>query len=116
MRYFEILYETSQDDDRPMAEIVLAPDAQQDLEAIEQWLSQPGSGRRAQQTAQRLIAAIDKLGFTAGMHQIDRFNPTNRQLAVGRYVISYRYIISAAGSRFAYIDRVYGPGRDRTQT
>lgn len=114
MRYFQLLHEASQDDEKPSAEIVLAPDALQDLEAIEKWLSQPGSGKRAQQVAQRLTIAIDKLEFTAGMHPVDRFNAANRQLVVGRYVITYRYIVSAAGSRYAYIDRIYGPGRDRT--
>jgi len=52
MRYAEIISETPIDDDeddapKPLAQVVISAQAQADLEQIEQWLSQPGSGNRA---------------------------------------------------------------------
>jgi plasmid stabilization system protein ParE len=122
MRYAEIICETPVGDDdddddapKPLAQVAISTEAQADLEEIERWLSQPGSGNRAANASRQLIEAIDKLAYTAGIHQVDRYNSKNLQLAVGRYLVSYKYIVSAAGTRYAYVERVFGPGQDRNK-
>lgn len=75
-----------------MTEIIVSDEALEDLSSIEQWLTQPGAAKRASRR------------FQAVQHPTDRFNPKNRQLVVQGYVVSYRFIRSAAGSTFAVIE------------
>jgi plasmid stabilization system protein ParE len=89
--------------------------ARLDLEAAFEWLSQPGSGRRAQRRIQHIAAAIDRLVEHPCRHPRSRHG--RREFTVEGHRVVYRVTPDtgrdATGGDVTVL-RVFGPGEDRS--
>ncbi len=95
-----------------MATVVLTSVAARDLARVQDWLLQPGPGRREKKKAQHIVAAIQTLASDAGVHSNDPFRPGNRRLIVEDHVVSYRQVWRAE-AEFVFVERIFGPGQQR---
>jgi plasmid stabilization system protein ParE len=96
--------------------VLFSPASLQDLSSIEEWLSQPGSGKAALSKRAAITQAIKELKQTAKVWPLlegaeDKL--TRKRVVVG-HVIVYRIVDSGAKTdNFVIIDAVFAPGRFR---
>jgi len=95
--------------------ILLSVEAAEDIKQQRRWYTQPGAGKPAARKHLNLSRAIrTRLRSEFRIHKEDRFRPANQQLLVEDFTISYHVFQSEAGNIFIHVDRVFGPGQDRT--
>lgn len=90
--------------------VFLMARAQADLLAVRRWLSQPGSGLKAQLKITRIVRALNELRFTPGRWPPGPV-PDSRQRAIEGYTIVYR--VDEALDRVRVV-RIFGPRQDRS--
>jgi plasmid stabilization system protein ParE len=84
--------------------------AQADLLAVRRWLSQPGSGLKAQLKIARIVRALNELRFTPQRWPSGPAGDT-RQRVIEGYTVVYR--IDEALMRVRVV-RIFGPYQDRS--
>jgi hypothetical protein len=95
--------------------ILLSFEAREDIKQQRRYYTQPGAGKPAARKQFNLSRAIKtRLRTEFRIHKQDRFHPENQQLLVDGFTISYNVFQSEAGTIFIQVDRVFGPGQDRT--
>jgi hypothetical protein len=95
--------------------IILSIEAKEDIKRQRRWYSQAGAGKPATRKKFNLSRAIrSRLRREFRLHKEDRFNAENQQLLVEGFAISYHVFQSAAGNIYIQVDRVFGPGQNRT--
>jgi plasmid stabilization system protein ParE len=88
--------------------------ALQDLANIRDWLRQPGSGRKAKATLNKIAASIDQLKRTP-IRWRQGEHPDTREIFVEGYRIVYDVIPDSGDNATAgnvRVLRVFGPGQD----
>ena len=95
--------------------VILSIEAKEDIKRQRSWYSQVGAGKQAVRKKLNLSRAIRiRLQSEFRLHKQDRFNADNRQLLVEGFAISYHIFQSAAGNIYIQVDRVFGPGQNRS--
>jgi len=92
--------------------------ARNDLDAIRQWLKQPGSGSTARRRLQAIYADIKRLKQAPCLHPIGQHSGVRELPCAGGYRVLYRVspdtgLSSTAGD--VRVLRVFGPGQSRDQ-
>jgi plasmid stabilization system protein ParE len=94
-----------------------ADEAIEDLKAIRRWLTQPGSGPRAQRRLRAIRAAINRLKQRPCLYPVGQ-HPGVRELPCdGGYRALYEVLPDTGRDETAgdvLVLRVFGPGQDRT--
>jgi plasmid stabilization system protein ParE len=95
-----------------LAAVFWTRSAARDLEQVQGWLTQPGSGRRAHVTVERIKAAADALATTAMQYAPDPHRPISRRMVIDRHVVRFRVIAEGDGPGLVVVERVFGPGQE----
>ena len=91
--------------------VVLSARSRLDLNAIRRWLTQPGSGLRAQLKIARIGRALTELQFAPDRWPIDPQTGVRRRVVDG-HLIAYRVDVERLEVR---VLRVFGPYQDRSE-
>lgn len=94
----------------------LTPEARDDLSAIRQWYSQPGSGAAARRRAQSIVSAIERLNEHPCRHARGGHPNTGEFSVVGHRVI-YEVHPDTGRNETAgdvLVLRIFGPGQNRS--
>ena len=90
--------------------VYLSARSRRDLNGIQRWLTQPGSGLRARLTISRITRALTELQFAPYRWPMSE-HPGVRQRLVEGHTVIYRIDDATLQVR---IIRIFGPGQNRS--
>lgn len=90
--------------------IFLSARSRRDLNAIQRWLNQPGSGLKARLKVARITRALSELQFTPGRWPVGEHSGARQRPIEGHTVI---YRIDERAKQVRTI-RIFGPFQDRS--
>jgi plasmid stabilization system protein ParE len=97
-------------------ELIYAPRAREDIDAIRRWLTQPGSGPAARRRLKAIGAAINRLRQQPCLYPVGSHRGVRELPCHGGYRVLYRVIPDTGRAETAgdvRVLRVFGPGQDR---
>lgn len=93
--------------------IALSPEARDDLRRIRASYTQQGAGPRAKRRLLHILDAIADIAEAPDRWPLDADCPGTRCRVIGRHVVRYSLPNDAAGRPLVYVQRIFGPGRQR---
>ncbi len=97
-------------------ELIFAPRARDDIEAVRLWLTQPGSGPAARRKLTAVLDAIEDLRKHPCRFPVGQNPGVRERLCAGGYRVFYRVIPDTGRDDSAgdvRVLRIDGPGQDR---
>ncbi len=94
-------------------QVVLSPEARDDLQRIRAWYTQQGAGPRAKQRLLHVLDSIEDIAAAPNRWPIDPEVPGTRYRVVEGHFIRYAIVTDPMKPSTLFVHRIFGPGMQR---